>query len=93
MNNGIVRNIETDSEDWGYVFKGSTIDSLIRNLEGEAALESYPEFRERRERANELMFECVGQEPCLFYVRRKGAGREPGEEIWELTIATDRDNF
>lgn len=93
MNNGIVKNIETDSEDWGYVFKGSAIDSLIRNLEGEAALESYPEFRERRERANELIYECVGHEPCLFYVRRKGAGREPGEEIWELTIATDRDDF
>ncbi len=39
------------SEDWGYTFVGSTIDRLIRNLEGESALQAYPEFRERRERA------------------------------------------
>jgi len=36
------------------------------------------------------MFELVGQDPCLFYVHRKGLG-EPGE-IWELTLATDQDN-
>ncbi|BAZ24709.1 translation initiation factor IF-2 domain-containing protein [Kalymmatonema gypsitolerans NIES-4073] len=84
-------NIKKDSEDWGYVLIGSTIDRLIRNLEGDAALESYPEFRERRERANELMFECVGRKPCLFYVRRKGAAKEPKQEIWDLTIATDSD--
>lgn len=82
-------NIKTNSENWGYVLVGSTIDKLIRNLDGEAALQSYPEFRERRERANELMFECVGRKPCLFYVRRRGAGKETGEEIWGLTIATD----
>jgi len=85
--------IKTASEDWGYTFVGSTIDRLIRNLEGETALESYPEFRQRRERANELMFECVGKSPCLFYVRRKGAGKEAKEEIWDLTLATDSDKF
>ncbi|MFN6559029.1 MAG: translation initiation factor IF-2 N-terminal domain-containing protein [Nostoc sp. ChiSLP01] len=84
---------KTSSEDWGYTFVGSTIDKLIRNLEGESALKAYPEFRERREHANELMFECVGKKPCLFYVRRKGAGKDPKEEIWDLTIATDSDNF
>lgn len=82
----------TDSEDWGYVLVGSTIDRLIRNLEGETALESYPEFWQRRDRANELMLECFGK-PCLFYVRRKGAGKEPKQEIWDLTIATDQDDF
>ncbi|MEH2069575.1 MAG: translation initiation factor IF-2 N-terminal domain-containing protein [Nostoc sp.] len=81
------------SEDWGYTFVGSTIDRLIRNLEGESALQAYPEFRQRRDRANELMFECVGKKPCLFYVRRKGTGKEAGEEIWDLTIATDSDKF
>ncbi|MBD2676870.1 MULTISPECIES: translation initiation factor IF-2 N-terminal domain-containing protein [Nostoc] len=84
---------KTSSEDWGYTFVGSTIDRLIRNLEGESALQAYPEFRERREHANELMFECVGKKPCLFYVRRKGAGKDPKEEIWDLTIATDSENF
>jgi RecA/RadA recombinase len=79
-------------EEWGYVFVGSTIDSFIRHLEGEAGIEAYPEFAERREHANRLMFECVGQKACLFYVRRKGAGKEPKEEIWELTIATDRED-
>ncbi|MEH2462981.1 translation initiation factor IF-2 N-terminal domain-containing protein [Nostoc sp.] len=84
---------KTNSEDWGYMFIASAIDSFIHHLEGETALKSYPEFRERRDRANELMLECVGKKPCLFYVRRKGAGKEPREEIWDLTIATDSDDF
>ncbi|MEH2421991.1 MAG: translation initiation factor IF-2 N-terminal domain-containing protein [Nostoc sp.] len=84
---------KTNSEDWGYMFIASAIDSFIRHLEGEAALKSYPEFRERRDRANELMYECIGQKPSLFYVRRKGAGKEAREEIWDLTIATDSDDF
>ncbi len=82
--------IKKDSEDWGYVLVGSAIDNLIRNLEGQAVFESYPEFWQRRERANELMFECFGQQACLFYVRRKGVGKQRGEEIWELILATDR---
>ena len=84
---------KTTSEDWGYTFIGSTIDSFIRNLEGEAALKSYPDFREREIALTELMFECVGKKPCLFYVRRQGAGKEAREEIWDLTIATDSDDF
>ncbi|MEH2062785.1 MAG: translation initiation factor IF-2 N-terminal domain-containing protein [Nostoc sp.] len=84
---------KTNSEDWGYTFIASAIDSFIRHLEGETALKSYPEFRERRDRANELMYECVGKKPSLFYVRRKGAGKEAREEIWDLTIATDSDDF
>ncbi|MBN3925330.1 translation initiation factor IF-2 N-terminal domain-containing protein [Nostoc sp. NMS4] len=84
---------KTNSEDWGYMFIASAIDSFIRHLEGETALKSYPEFRERRDRANELMSECVGKKPSLFYIRRKGAGKEAREEIWDLTIATDSDDF
>ncbi|MBG1258359.1 translation initiation factor IF-2 N-terminal domain-containing protein [Nostoc commune] len=84
---------KTNFEDWGYMFIASAIDSFIRHLEGEAALKSYPEFRERRDRANQLMLECVGKKPSLFYVRRKGAGKEAREEIWDLTIATDSDDF
>ncbi len=84
---------KTSSEDWSYTFVGSSIDKLIRNLEGESTLQAYPEFRQRREHANELMFECVGKKPCLFYVRRKGAGKDVGEEIWDLAIATDSDEF
>ncbi|MBG1240009.1 translation initiation factor IF-2 N-terminal domain-containing protein [Nostoc sp. NZL] len=84
---------KTNSEDWGYMFIASAIDSFIRHLEGEAALKSYPDFRERRDRANHLMLECVGKKPSLFYVRRKGAGKEAREEIWDLTIATDSDDF
>ena len=88
----VTSNIETDSEKWGYAFVGAAIDGLLRNLEGEAAIEAYPDFRERRERANELLLELVGQQPQLFYVRRMGSGLEPGEEIWELTIATDEND-
>ncbi|QLE44156.1 DNA helicase [Nostoc sp. C052] len=84
---------KTNSEDWSYMFIASAIESFIRHLEGETALKSYPEFRERRDRANELMSECVGKKPSLFYVRRKGAGKEAREEIWDLTIATDSDDF
>ncbi|MBD2167339.1 translation initiation factor IF-2 N-terminal domain-containing protein [Calothrix membranacea FACHB-236] len=80
------------SEDWGYMFVNSTIDSLIRHLAGADAVAEYPDFSERREYAHELMWECVGQNPCLFYLRRKGAGRAAKEEIWELIIATDSEN-
>ncbi|MDZ8104541.1 MAG: translation initiation factor IF-2 N-terminal domain-containing protein [Nostoc sp. DedQUE12a] len=86
-------NIKTDSEDWGYTLTGSAINSLISNFETQAALESYSQFEQRRERANELIFDLLGQEPRLVYVRRKGAGKDLGEEIWDLTIATDRDDF
>lgn len=82
-------NIETDSEKWGYVLVGAAINSLLRNLEGEAAVEAYPDFKERRERANDLLFALVGEQSQLFYIRRMGSGQEPGEEIWDLTIATD----
>ncbi|MGM3305254.1 AAA domain-containing protein [Anabaena sp. WFMT] len=81
------------SETWGYTLLNSTIDSLIRNFEGQSTVELYPEFRERRERAHELIFECVGKKPCLFYIRRQGSGKDPGEEIWDLTIATDESEF
>ena len=87
-------NIKTDSENWGYIFLGSSaINSLISNFESQAAVESLPEFGQRRERANEIIFDLLGQEPRLVYVRRKGAGQQPGEEIWDLTIATDHDDF
>ncbi len=66
---------------------------MISNFEGQAVVELYPDFWQRRERANELIFDLLGQEPRLVYVRRKGAGRDPGEEIWDLTIATDQDDF
>ncbi|WGV28413.1 AAA domain-containing protein [Halotia branconii] len=91
VKNPTTSNVKT-VEDWGYVLIASAIDRLIHNLEGETALKLYSDFRERRERANELMYECVGQKPCLFYVRRQGNGRDPGEEIWNLTIATDWDD-
>ncbi|AFZ58995.1 AAA family ATPase [Anabaena cylindrica FACHB-243] len=81
------------SETWGYTLLNSTIDSLIRNFEGQSTVELYPEFRERRERAHELIFECVGKKSCLFYIRRQGSGKDPGEEIWDLTIATDESEF
>ncbi|MCC5641724.1 AAA family ATPase [Nostoc sp. CHAB 5824] len=82
------------AEDWGYVFLGSSaINSLISNIEGQAVVESYSDFWQGRERANKLIFDLLGQEPRLLYVRRKGAGQRPGEEIWDLTIATDQDDF
>ncbi|TAF07733.1 MAG: DNA helicase [Nostocales cyanobacterium] len=81
------------SEAWGYSLLNSTIDSLIRNFEGQEAVKLYSDFRERKERAYELIFECVGKQQCLFYIRRQGNAKEVGEEIWDLTIATDEDEF
>jgi len=86
-------NNKTKIEDCGYTFIGSAVDNLVRHLEGQSSLQLYPEFRERRERANELLFDLVGKQPGLFYIRRQGTAKEPGEEIWELTIATDQENF
>jgi hypothetical protein len=81
------------AEDWGYKFTGGAIDNFIRDIEGEETLETYPEFNHRRDYAQELMFELVGQTPHLFYLTRQGQGREPGEQIWGLTIATDSDGL
>ncbi len=85
--------IKTDSEDWGYTLTGSAINNLIIYFETQVALESYREPWQRQERANELIFDLLGQEPRLVYVRRKGKAKNPGEEIWDLTIATDFNNF
>ncbi len=80
-------------EDWGFKFTGKAIDNFIRDIEGEAVLASYPEFQDRRNYAEELMFNLVGQTPYLFHVTRQGRGLELGEQIWGLTIATDIDNI
>ena len=81
-----------DSENWGYKFVRSAVDKFIRDVDGQAAYEAYPDFSDRRNRAEDLMFDLIGESTCLFYVRRKGAGRSPGEEIWDLIIATDGDD-
>ena len=95
------------SEDWGYKFKGdAAIDNLIRNFEGKSALKNYPEFRDRcnrakqlmfdlyrRNRAEQLMFDLFGQTPYLFYVRRIEQAHNLGEQKWELILATDFDDL
>ncbi|MEA5580356.1 AAA domain-containing protein [Nodularia harveyana UHCC-0300] len=43
--------------------------------------------------AKDEIIELLGDQVCLFYVRRQGAGKHEDEEIWQLTIATDRDDF
>ena len=84
---------QNSSEAWGYTLINSTIDNLIRHFEGQNSIRLYPDFRERKERAQELLFECVGKKPVLFYIRRQGKGKDKGEEIWDLTIATDNSDF
>lgn len=79
-----------NEENWGYRFLGNQpINYLIREMEGKDALEKYSEFSDRRDRAEDLLSDILGDEPRLFYVRRKGPGEEAGEEKWELAIATD----
>ncbi|MGB8686695.1 MAG: AAA domain-containing protein [Microcoleus sp.] len=82
--------VNNNEENWGYRFLGNqAIDYLIREMEGKDALEKYSEFSDRRDRAEDLLSDILGDEPRLFYVRRKGPGEAPGEEKWELAIATD----
>jgi hypothetical protein len=80
-------------EDWGYKFTGGAIDNFIRQIESEEALKTCLEFCDRRTYAENLMIELFGQSPQVFYVNRQGNGKEPGEQIWGLTLATDIDNF
>ena len=79
--------------DWGCKFTARAIDSFIRDIEGEVALENYPEFRDRRNRAEQLMFDLFGQTPYLFYVHRIQQGHNLGGQKWELILATDFDNL
>ena len=85
---------ELGYEDCSYRFVGDkSIYNLICALEGKDALEGYWKFEERRDRAEVLLSEIVGQNPCLFYLRRQGKGQQPGEEKFSLTIATDRNDI
>ncbi len=81
------------AETWSYKFVGRTVEQFIRILIGQGELDSYPEFRDRRNRAEALMSELTGQEPCLFHLSRLGVGRELDEQRWELVIATDSVDF
>lgn len=88
---GILNNIAT--EDWGYrLVSEKAIDKIIREMEGKDAIYKYTEFNDRRERANQLLSELFDMKSYLFYLRRLKQGKEPGEEKWELTIATDRND-
>ncbi|MBD0311143.1 MAG: DNA helicase, partial [Microcoleus sp. T1-bin1] len=70
-----------------------TINKFIRDVEGEAALAKYCDW-ECRERAEILMSEIAGKSHNLFYVRRQKVNqRFSEEEIWELLLATDADDF
>ncbi|MBD2525567.1 AAA domain-containing protein [Nostoc sp. FACHB-133] len=81
------------SETWGYRYINGASDRFICQIEGSDALDAYPEFRDRYNRADELISELLGSEPCLFYIRRQREAPQPEYEIWELTIATDNDDF
>ena len=82
------------AEDWGYKFTGNrAINKFIRDVEGEAALAKYCDW-ECKERAEIVMSEIVSKSHNLFYVRRQQINqRFAEEEIWELIIATDEDDF
>ncbi|MGD1698768.1 AAA domain-containing protein [Dapis sp. BLCC M229] len=81
-----------NSQDWGYRFIGSAVDKFIRAQLGEAAMKKYPEFHQRRKKAEALMSEILDEDSHLYYVRRQAPGKEEGDEIWELTMATDRED-
>ncbi|BDT12330.1 DEAD/DEAH box helicase [Arthrospira platensis] len=81
------------SNNWCYRYIGAASDRFICYMEGSDALNQYPDFRDRHARADQLINELLGSDPCLFYVRRHGGARQPEYEIIELTIATDNDDF
>ena len=81
-----------NSQDWGYRFSGSAVDKFIRTQLGEVGFKKYPEFTKRRAKAEALMSEILDEDSHLYYVRRQAPGKEEGEEIWELTMATDRED-
>lgn len=39
------------------------------------------------------IIDLLGEQVFCFYVRRQGEGKHPDEEIWQLTIATDKEEF
>jgi RecA/RadA recombinase len=80
-------------QDWGFKFTGGAIDNFICQIEGKAALETCLEFCDRRKYAENLMFELFSQTHYLFYLTRQGKGKELGEQILGLTIATDLDGL
>ncbi|MHC5916448.1 MAG: hypothetical protein ACYTXE_36935 [Nostoc sp.] len=51
---------EINDEDWAYRFVDRSIDNFIKNIEGEAALIAYPDYRNHRACAEDLMFNLVG---------------------------------
>jgi len=81
-----------NSQDWGYRFLGSAVDKFVRAQLGETAMKKYPEFPKRRAKAEALMSEILDGDAHLYYVRRQAKGKEEGEEIWELTMATDTED-
>jgi DNA polymerase III delta prime subunit len=86
----MAKSLQNDGADWGYKIVRSAVDNFIREVDGTNGLSAYPTERERRERAEELIYSFLGKNYCLFYVRRQGPGQAPGEMIWEMIAASDR---
>ncbi|MHC5860690.1 AAA domain-containing protein [Nostoc sp.] len=81
-------------ETWGYNYTRDASAHLISHIEGADAVNAYPDYWERHARADELISHLLGSEPCIFYIRRQGPGRNSEyEEKWKLIVATDRDDF
>jgi len=81
------------TQKWGYEFIYGALNKFISNIQGDSVLTSNPEFRDRRNIAQNLMTQLAGNQPQWFYVSRQKSGKEPGEEILDLILATDRPNF
>ncbi|MEM7555300.1 MAG: AAA domain-containing protein [Cyanobacteria bacterium P01_A01_bin.84] len=76
-----------ESEIWGYQFLG---DRAISNLIADFADNGSVRGSLREERAEEIISRVTDNSSLLFYLRRREVNHKyPGEEIWELTVATD----
>ena len=85
-----------------YHLQDKAAQNLLRKLgsdEDRDLIKQWEVEKDRRLRrhivdhAHELLFELVGQNALLWYVRRSRVNREnEEEEIWEWTVATDASN-
>lgn len=86
-------------QNWGYLLTGQVSENLIRTLEGQESLNNYSDENQyntqliRNQRATELILDILGVETLPFYVRRFSSSQSAPFENWELTLATDTDDF
>lgn len=79
------------AQNWGSKLSGKVIDNLIRYF-GNSGDVQYLSFQEKRSLAEGIITDIFGQNYHTFYIHRQKKGDNYQEEIWDLTLATDRES-